>query len=151
LGRGAVLGVAILAFVVWTPSPAPLPELRITVLPFDSTIPPSPNLRRSQENVPAELVRDGRFSVVSSSQHAPYPHLGAAREVSAALAADVLIQLAFSSTASTSWWRRAVNGELRKALGPGFAGTAADSDALERAIAGAIADKFSHLGVEKRQ
>ena len=151
----AVLGVAILAFVVWAPSLAPLPELRIAVLPFDIDDSADAGLAtRLTEGVTAELVRDGRFSVVSSSAaRAVSTPTARPREVSAALAADVLIQARLLVDGEhVVVEARAVIGELEEKLWvQSFAGTAADSDALEHAIAGAIVDKLIYLRVEKRQ
>jgi TolB-like protein len=93
------------------------------------------------EGVTAELVRDGRFAVVASSAASAAAAASARpRDVATTLDADVLIEARLTTDG------RRVRVEARASSGSreqklwvaGFAGDAADSDALEREIAAAV-------------
>jgi TolB-like protein len=145
LGAWLTAAAAAVAVIAWTMSPAPNPTLRLAVLPFapDTNDADAMTLaRRLTEGVTAELVRAGRFEVVASSAaraaHAPTRR---PRETAAALGADVLIEARVTSTGEhVRVEARAVGGALENKLWvESFDGTAADGDALERAVAGGIA------------
>jgi adenylate cyclase len=145
LGAAVVAGVATLAVVIGKPAVAPLPELRVAVLPFavDSRDASAAALAtRLTEGVTAELVRTGHYAVVASSAaRAAATAAARPRDIAAALDADVLIEARVSTDGER------VHVEARAASGSSeqkfwvdsFAGTIADSAALEREIAAAIA------------
>ena len=96
---------------------------------------------RLTEGVTAELVRVGNFGVVASSAAraaratSPRP-----RDVAAALEADVLVEARVTSDGERIFVEaRSIGPREEKFWVDSFVGTAADSDALERQIAAAIA------------
>jgi TolB-like protein len=157
-GLPAVLaGAATLAVAAWAPWTAlqPVGALRVAVLPFtpypdaaDTSV--SAVAMRVTEGVTAELVRDGRFAVVASSAAsaaaAPFarPH-----DVAATLDADVLIEgrLTVEGERVRVEARASNAAREQKLWVADFDGDAANSDALEREIAAAIAGAFSALKV----
>jgi adenylate cyclase len=154
---GALLagGAAVAAVVAWTPRLSPVSELRVVVLPFSSGAPGADGDALAQqltEGVTAELVRAGRFGVVaSSSARAVGTTTQRARDVAAALDADVVVGARIRSDGERLRVETyAVDGELEQKLWvDGFEGTAADADALERDIAAAIADALGALKSNK--
>ena len=101
---------------------------------------------RLTEGVTAELVRADRFAVVASSAaRAASTAPGRLRDVAAALDADVLIEARVMTDGERLRVEaRAANGQLeQKFWVESFAGNAADSDALEREIAAAVAAALS--------
>jgi TolB-like protein len=150
-------GAATLAVAAWAPWTAlqPVGALRVAVLPFtpypdaaDTSV--SAVAMRVTEGVTAELVRDGRFAVVASSAAsaaaAPFarPH-----DVAATLDADVLIEgrLTVEGERVRVEARASNAAREQKLWVADFDGDAANSDALEREIAAAIAGAFSALKV----
>jgi len=146
----ALAGAAVLVGVVWVPSLAPASAPRVAVLPFESD---SSDARgadlaaRLTEGVTAELVRTNRFAVVASSAaRAAYTSAERPRDLAAALDADVLVEARVLSDGDrVRVEARASDGRERKFWVEGFAGTAADSDALEREIATGIAAALSSV------
>ena len=122
------------------------PTLRVAVLPFT----PYPDgagdgseaaAMRLTEGVTAELVRAERFIVVASSAaRAAYATPGRLRDVAATLDADVLVEARVTTDGERLRVEaRAAHGRSeQKFWVENFAGSAADSDALQREIAGAI-------------
>jgi TolB-like protein len=157
--RGWVLGVllvaaaAMVAVVVSKPwsAPADTKGLRVAVMPF---APPAGDAAAAAlathltEGVTAELVRAGRFAVVASSAaRAAYLPGVRPRELAATLDADVLIEARIERDGErVRVEARAADGRHeRKLWVGGFAGTTAESDALEREIATEIAAALSRL------
>ncbi len=101
---------------------------------------------RLTEGVTAELVRDGRFSVVASSaaraEHAPARR---PRDIAAALDADIVVEARVTTDGErVGVEARAASGQTELKLWVrSFAGDSADTDALEREIAAAVADELS--------
>jgi len=136
---------ATVAVVAWAPDMAPAPPLRIAVLPFSAGTGDTGGdvlAQQLTEGVTAELVRAGHFSVVASSAaRAVYSTTPRPREAAAELDADVLIQARVRADGDRVRVETyAVSGELEQKLWvEGFEGAVADTDALERDIAAAIA------------
>jgi TolB-like protein len=146
LGALLAAGAITAAVVAWAPGLAPVPELRIAVLPFTVGA-AGPDFeaiaQRLTEGVTAELVRAGRFRVVASSAaRAETSQTRRPREIAAALGADVLIQARVRADGEALRVETyAVSGTLEEKLWvDSFAGTAGETGALEREIAAAIAD-----------
>jgi TolB-like protein len=120
-------------------------ELRVAVLPFSSGTSGAEAeafARQLTEGVTAELVRAGRFSVVSSSAaRAVYSATPRPREAAAELDADVLVQARIRADGDRVRVETyAVSGELEEKLWvEGFEAAVADAEALERDIAAALA------------
>jgi TolB-like protein len=144
---GLLAGVAALTVAAWAPwTAAPESKPRIAVLPFTAYPDEAGDdaktvATRLTEGVTAELVRADRFAVVASSAAlGAHATRGRLRDVAAALDADVLVEAHVTSDGAR------LRVEARAAIGPleqkfwvgDFTGDAADSDALEREIAGAI-------------
>src|SRR5688572_15606259 len=133
-GLGALLaaGAATAAVVAWTPSVAPVRELRVAVLPFSTGAPGADGeafALELTEGVTAELVRAGRFSVVASSAaRAEHSTTRRPREVAAALDADVLVGARVRADGDRVRVETyAISGELEEKLWvEGFEGTVAD-------------------------
>ncbi len=125
--------------------------LRVAVLPFtpypdDAGAEAEAVAMRLTEGVTAELVRDGRFAVVASSAaRAAQRARRRPRDVAAALEADVLVEARVTTDGDrVRVEARAASGQReQKFWVDSFAGDAADSDALEREIAAAIAAALS--------
>ena len=141
-----VAGVAA-AVVAWVPSrPAGPLRLRIAVLPFtlaanDANAANGALAQRLTEGVTAELVRDGRFNVVASSAaRAEYSAARRPLDIGAALDADILIQARVRTDGDAVHVETyAIDGDREEKLWvDAFAGTAGDTDALEREIAAAV-------------
>jgi adenylate cyclase len=142
-------GAASLAVAAWAPWTAlqPAGGLRVAVLPFTpypdaADASASAVAMRVTEGVTAELVRDGRFAVVASSAASAAATASARpRDVAATLEADVLIEARLTTDGRrVRVEARASSGSREQKLWVGdFAGDAADSDALEREIATAVA------------
>jgi TolB-like protein len=142
-------GAATLAVAAWAPWTAlqPAGALRFAVLPFTpypdaADAAASAVAMRVTEGVTAELVRDGRFAVVASSAASAAATASARpRDVAATLEADVLIEARLRTDGRrVRVEARASSGSREQKLWVGdFAGDAADSDALEREIATAVA------------
>ncbi len=101
---------------------------------------------RLTEGVTAELVRADRFAVVASSAaRAVSTVSGRLRDVAAALDADVIVEArVLTDGEHIRVEARAASGPLEQKLWvASFAGNAADSDALEREIADAVAAALS--------
>lgn len=147
LVAGALAGAAALAVAAWATWTAPVPRARVAVLPFtpypDAADPAVDAVAmRITEGVTAELVRDGRFEVVASSAaSAAAATATRPRDVAATLDADVLVEARLTLDGGrVSVEARASNSSREEKLWvAGFAGSAADSDPLEREIAAAIA------------
>jgi TolB-like protein len=147
---GALSAVAVVVGgIAWAPSLAPVPALRLAVMPF------TPEARNTEseavalrltEGVTAELVRDGRFSVVASSaaraEHSPARR---PRDIAAALDADIVVEARVTTDGERIGVEaRAASGQTEQKLWVrSFAGDSADTDALEREIAAAVADELS--------
>jgi TolB-like protein len=146
---GAVLaGAAALAVAAWSPwaSLTPASKIRVAVLPFT----PYPDgagtqaeavAMRITEGVTAELVRAGRFEVVASTSAREVRAASQrARDVATALDADVLVEARVLAQGDhVRVEARAVSGNREEKFWvEDFAGSAVDSNALEREIAGAI-------------
>jgi TolB-like protein len=153
LGALLAVGAAIAAAVIWTPRVAPVTELRVVVLPFSSGVAGADGealARQLTEGVTGELVRAGRFSVVaSSSARAVHATTQRARDVAAALDADVVVSARVRADGDHLRVETyAVDGEREQKLWvDGFEGTLADNDTLERDIAAGIADALSALEI----
>jgi TolB-like protein len=153
---GALLAAAAAVTVVaWVPSEAPPLELRVAVLPFEPDT-RDPNgaevAQRLTEGVTAELVRDGRFSVVASSAaRAEYSAGRRPREVAAALAADVVVEARITADGERIRAEvRAAHGQTEQKLWVhGATGVSAGLDALEREIAAAIAAGLDSTVIER--
>jgi adenylate cyclase len=149
LGALLAVGAAIAAAVIWTPRGAPVTELRVVVLPFSSGavgVDGEAFAQQLTEGVTGELVRAGRFSVVaSSSARAVNATTQRARDVAAALDADVVVGARVRVDEERLRVETyAVDGESEEKLWVDrFEGTAADAGALERDIASAIADALT--------
>jgi TolB-like protein len=153
---GTLLAVgAAVAVIAWAPGETPPLELRVAVLPFEPDT-RDPNgaevAQRLTEGVTAELVRDGRFSVVASSAaRAEYSVGRRPREVAAALAADVVVEARI--TADSDRIRveiRAAHGQTEQKLWVhGASGGNAGLDALEREIAAAIAEGLTTTAIAR--
>jgi TolB-like protein len=146
---GALLaaGAVAAAVVAWAPGGAPVPELRIAVLPFgvreEADASAAALARQLTEGVTAELVRAGRLRVVASSAARAESAQGRRpREIAAALDADVLVQARVTAAGEALRVETyAVGGALEEKLWvDGFSGTAGDAETLERNIAAAILD-----------
>jgi TolB-like protein len=150
---GVLAAAAAITVVAWAPSIAPVPELRLAVMPFEPGEPSGAKAAHLlAEGVTAELVRDGRFNVVASSAaRAEFSAGRRPRDVAAALAADVVVEARV--TADGPHLRveaRAADGRTEQKLWvQGFVGNGADLDALEREIASAIAAAFSAMQVAR--
>jgi TolB-like protein len=148
-------GATIAAVVAWTPRVAPVTELRVAVLPFSSGASGADGEAFAQqltEGVTAELVRAGRFSVVaSSSTRAVHSTTQRARELAAALDADVVVGARVRADGERLRVETyGVNGETEEKLWvDGFEGTLADADTLERDIASAIAAALDRAGISR--
>ena len=151
---GAALAAAsTLAVVASGPWTAPASPMRVAVMPF---VPYADDANAAAlateltEGVTAELVRAGRFAVVASSA-ARAAHVPGARprELAANLDADVLIEARFTLDGErVRVETRAAHGRLEQKLWVGsFAGSAAETDALEREIAAGIAAALSGLAI----
>ena len=155
LGALLAAGAASAAIVAWTPRVAPVTELRVAVLPFSSSGAAADGedlARRLTEGVTAELVRAGKFSVVaSSSTRAVQSTTQRAREVAAALDADVVVGARVSADGQRLRVETyAVDGAREEKVWVGsFAGTAGDADALEREIAAAVADELTAAKISR--
>lgn len=153
LGALLAVGAAIAAAVIWTPRVAPVTELRVVVLPFTSGGAGADGEAFAQqltEGVTGELVRAGRFSVVaSSSARAVHATTQRARDIAAALDADVVVGARVRANGEhVRVETYAVDGEREEKLWvEGFEGTVTDADALERDIAAAIADALGTLQI----
>jgi TolB-like protein len=142
LGALLAAGALTAAVVALAPGLAPVPELRVAVLPFTADTDGDALAQRLTEGVTAELVRAGRFRVVASS--AARAEQSATRrplEVAAALDADVLIGARLRADGDALRVETyAISGADQEKLWVGsFAGTVGDTDALERDVAAAIA------------
>ena len=149
LGALLAAGAIAAAVVALAPGLAPVPELRVAVLPFTADSDGEGLAQRLTEGVTAELVRAGRFRVVASSAaRAEQSATRRPQEVAAALDADVLIGARVRADGEALRVETyAVNGADQEKLWVGsFAGTAGDTDALERDVAAAIA---AALGARK--
>jgi TolB-like protein len=141
-------GAATAAVIAWVPGTAPVPPLRVAVLPFSADADGAVLAQQLTEGVTAELVRAARFGIVASSaaraEHTPTRR---PRDVAAALGADVLIQARIRADAERVRIETyAVSGGLEEKLWvESFAGTVADTDTLERDIAAAIVDALGTL------
>jgi len=156
---GALLaaGAVTAAVVAWAPGRAPVPELRIAVLPFsvgeDADSGGEALARQLTEGVTAELVRAGRFRVIASSAaRAESTQTLRPREIAAALDADVLIQARVRAAGDTLRVETyAVSGELEEKLWvEGFSGTAGDAETLEHNIAAAVLDAMADAAVTRK-
>jgi TolB-like protein len=153
LGALLAVGAAIAAAVIWTPRVAPVTELRVVVLPFSSGAAGADSEAFAQqltEGVTGELVRAGRFSVVaSSSARAVHATTQRARDVAAALDADVVVSARVRADGDHLRVETyAVDGEREQKLWvEGFEGTVTNADTLEREIAAAITDALSALEI----
>ena len=153
LGALLAVGAAIAAAVIWTPRVAPVTELRVVVLPFSSGVAGADSEAFAQqltEGVTGELVRAGRFSVVaSSSARAVHSTTQRARDVAAALDADVVVGARVRPDGDHLRVETyAVDGESEQKLWvDGFEGTVPNADTLEREIAAAITDALSALEI----
>lgn len=154
---GALLAGAIAAGVVlWAPWSEPSePGLRVAVLPFAPYSDAAGErvlATQITEGVTAELVRSAPFAVVASSAaRAAYTEGTRPRDVAATLDADVLVEARMTTEGPhvrIEARATAGNGE-RKFWVDTFAGTAAERDALEREIAGAISAALSGLELPK--
>jgi TolB-like protein len=146
-------GAATAAVVAWTPGVAPVPELRVAVLPFSAGAADADSDALAQqltEGVTAELVRAGRFSVVASSAaRAVHTATQRPREVAAALDADVIVGARLRADGERlSVETYAVRGESEEKLWVGsFGGTVGDPDSLERDVAAAIGEALGAVEV----
>jgi TolB-like protein len=144
---GALAGVAALAVAAWATWTAPDARARVAVLPFapypDAADPAVDAVAlRITQGVTAELMRDGRFEVVASSAaSAAAATATRPRDVAATLDADVLVEarLTLAGDRVSVEARASSSAREEKLWVAGFAGSAADSDPLEREIAAAIA------------
>jgi TolB-like protein len=153
---GAVLAAAATVTVVaWAPSIAPVPELRLAVMPFEAGDPSGATAAHVlADGVTAELVRDGRFNVVASSAaRAEYSAGRRPRDVAAALAADVVLEARVTADGPHLHVEaRAADGRTEQKLWVhDFVGNDADLGALEREIASAIAAAFSAMKVARSE
>jgi TolB-like protein len=152
----AIAGAVTLAVAAWAPWSGldALPKPRVAVLPFT----PYPDgagaeaeaaAMRITEGVTAELVRGGRFAVVASSAaSAAAAAATRPRDVAATLDADVLVEARLTlDDDRIRVEARAASATEQKFWVQSFAGNAADSDALEREIAAAIANALSAVKV----
>jgi len=158
----ALAGAATLAVAAWAPwmAPAPVDEfgvdpLRVAVLPFtpypdDAGTEAEAVAMRLTDGVTAELVRDGRFAVVASSAaRRVQTSSSRLRDVAAELDADVLVEARVTTEGErVRVEARAANGTReQKFWVDRFAADRADSDALEREIAAALAAALSAVKV----
>jgi TolB-like protein len=149
VGAAIAAAAAALALVAWPPSPSTPSALRIAVLPFTPDAGDADRTALAQrltEGVTAELVRDGRFSVVASSAaRAEYAAARRPRDIGSALDADILIQARVSADGDDVRVETyAVSGEREeKVWVEGFTGTAANPDELEHEVAAAIGAALS--------
>jgi TolB-like protein len=141
----ALVAAAASAVVAWQPwGPVAGGKLRVAVMPLtpypDATAATEAVAMRVTEGVTAELVRDGRFAVVASSAaRAAYTPGVRPRDVAAALDAAVLVEGRVMTNGDRIRVEVRASGRLeQKFWADGFAGSAADSDALEREVAAAI-------------
>jgi TolB-like protein len=151
---GALLAAAVAGVVAWVPSMGPAPMLRIAVLPF---MPDASNADTAAlaehltEGVTAGLVRNGRFAVVASSAaRAAYSVTRRPRDVGAALDADLLVEARVSADSDrVRVEARAASGSTEQKLWVrSFAGDRADTAALAREIAEAVADDLGPAEVQ---
>jgi len=148
LGAVVTAGAAAAALVAWGPGPSSSSPLRIAVLPFtpDASDEDGSLAQRLTEGVTAELVRDGRFSVVASSAaRAEYSAARRPRDIGAALNADILIQARVRAQGDgVSVETYAISGDREEKLWvDGFDGSRESTDALEHEVAAAIADTLA--------
>ena len=150
--------IAAVAVVAWAPWSEPSePDLRIAVLPFEPYSDDAAErvlATQITEGVTAELVRSGPFAVVASSAaRAAYTPAARPRDVAETLDADVLIQARVTTDGDrVRVEARAMSGGgERKLWVDTFAGTVADSDALERDIATAIPAALSPMTSDLRR
>jgi TolB-like protein len=143
---GAIAAAVTLAVAPWATRVAAPAKPRVAVLPFepypDSAGAASDSLAmRITAGVTAELVHDGRFAVVASSAaSAAASAAKRPRDLAEELGADVLIQARITTTADrVNVEARAATAAEQKFWVDELSGSAADTDALERAIAAAIA------------
>jgi len=147
---GALVSAAMGAVIIaWAPSLAPVPALRLAVMPFTPearTADSEAVALRLTEGVTAGLVRDGRFTVVASSAaRAEYSSARRPRDIAAALGADIVVEARITTDGErVRVEARAASGQTEQKLWVrGFAGDSTDTDALEREIAAAVADALS--------
>lgn len=142
---GVVAAVAATVVILsWAPDTAPSP-LRVAVLPFSVVAGAERETLAQQltEGVTAELVRQGRFSVIaSSSARVVHSTTQRSRDAAAELDADVLIQARVTGAGDQVRVETyAVSGAREEKLWvSGFEGTVANAAALERDIAAGIAE-----------
>jgi TolB-like protein len=155
---GAVAAAAVtVAVIAWAPSLAPVPELRLAVMPFTPETPSADTeglALRLTEAVTAELVRDGRFTVVASSAaRAEYWAARRPRDIAAALDADIVMEARFTTDGErVRVEARAASGQTEQKLWVrSFAGDSAGTEPLEREIAAAVADELSATEIVRAQ
>lgn len=145
---GVVAAVAATVVILsWAPDTAPSP-LRVAVLPFSVVAGAERETLAQQltEGVTAELVRQGRFSVIaSSSARVVHSTTQRSRDAAAELDADVLIQARVTGAGDQVRVETyAVSGAREEKLWvSGFEGTVANAAALERDIAAGIAEALA--------
>jgi TolB-like protein len=145
-GGALLAAAATLAVVAWSPSSAPVPELRLAVMPFEPGAPSEAKTAHLlAEGVTAELVRHGRFDIVASSAaRAEYSAGRRPRDVAAALDADFVVEarVAADGPRLRVEARAAEGRSERKFWVRDFVGDTADLNALEREIAAALATEL---------